>query len=287
MERVLALAEDAGLVAALPRRDRLLRLEARDHAFEVTPLPHERVRVAERVAVRERRRDVVAKRHLPGEERHDEADAVLLGEVAEFLEMLHHALVHARAAAGGVRQRLLRVEHPRLVHLVEVVAAQVAGVDGLEVRPVGEHAQDAEAVRGEDAQVLVHGLRVPLAPHLGGGVARPVVRAQRHPPRGQEGGRLRSCDGTRSRAAVLGGIHRRRECDRGHHGAQCCSLHAFSDSLFVVKGVSPTGFSSRPDVFGGTSGTKPTYAPAPDHLAQYGFHGRGADIRQNAADVGL
>ena len=187
MERVLALAEDAGLVAAFPRRDRLLRLEARDHAFKVAPLPHERVRVAERVAVRERRRDVVAERHLPGEERHDEADAVLLGEVAELLEMLHHALVHAGAAARGVGERLLRVEHARLFHLVELVGAQVTGVDGLEVRPVGEHAQDAEAVRGEDAQVLVHGLRVPLAPHLGGGVARPVVRAERHPPRRQEG----------------------------------------------------------------------------------------------------
>ena len=112
---------------------------------------------------------------------------MLLGEVAELLEMLHHALVYARAAAGRVGERFLRVEHPRLVHLVEPVGAQVAGVDGLEVRPVGEHAQDAEAVRGEDAQVLVHGLRVPLAPHLGGGVARPVVRAQRHPARRQEG----------------------------------------------------------------------------------------------------
>ena len=194
VEAVLALPENAqkkhSSFVLLAGGDRLLRLEAGDHARDVAPLPHERIGVAERIAVRKRRRDVVAEGHLPRQERHDEADAVLLGDVAEFLEVLDHPLVHARTAARRIGKRLLGVEHPRLVHLVEIPARKVAGVDRLEVRPIREDAQDPETVRGEHAQVLVDGLRIPLPPHLRRGMARPVVRAQ-HNPSGRQKGILR------------------------------------------------------------------------------------------------
>ncbi len=94
------------------------------------------------------------------------------------LEALDGARVHARAPGRRGGKRRLRIEHPRFVDDVEVVGVQVTGVNRLEVRPVGEHAQEPEPVFGQRPEVRVNGRRVPFAPHLRRRMARPVVRAK-------------------------------------------------------------------------------------------------------------
>ena len=171
--------ENPRLVARLPRGDRPLALQARDEALQVARLPLERVGVGVRIQMDEGRGNVVAERHLPREQRHDEAKAMLLREVAELLKARDHPLVHARASARRVGKRLLAEEQARLADDVPLAGGQGDGHDRLEVRPVREDAQDGQAGFLERDEILFDFRRIPLRPHLRRRMARPVVRADR------------------------------------------------------------------------------------------------------------
>ena len=93
--RLRRLAHAVAFVSKVPCCNGLVILEGVHKMPDEPSLPHDGLRVCEDVLLLEHDRDELPSRHPSRHDSHDEADAVLLGDIAHEPESAHHLVVNA------------------------------------------------------------------------------------------------------------------------------------------------------------------------------------------------
>ena len=144
-------------------------------------LPEERFRIGEGVQPVHRGRAVNPEGHVAVDQRHDQLHAVLLREIGQRLEPLHHRLIHPGPARFGRRKRPFAGKGvPARIPAFRTIAPQHH--HRLKIRPERKYPQQPAADLLQCNKILLHHRSVPLRPHPCRGMARPVVHPERHRP---------------------------------------------------------------------------------------------------------
>ena len=164
-----------GFIAEFPVADRPALLQLMDKAADEADLPLDRTGIRNRIEPVERGRDKETSAHPAGDKADHKFKLVLLGDGAEGAETAKHLLVDSGPAAAGRRQ-FSPVHQDR----AGCIAASDAPFNRLKLLPDGEDPQQPAADGRQPFKIAPDHRFIPLRPHAGSRMRRPVIATNFH-----------------------------------------------------------------------------------------------------------